>query len=331
MRICVISTASLQTPPSADGYAGMERESYWLVKGLEEIGHSVDLIAKSGSYTPKHGRLLEIEDGKQTPRVAVENNLDKTTEVFIDMGHDKDLGHALPNLPIIEQFQVMSMTGSGRNVVLISRGQQVAKFPQYPNVPIIYQHIDLDRYPVWGGARENYLLYLGQVVHEKRVDWSIRVALKLNIPIHVVGVWWTQPDYKKMLDELQELRPDLVHFHGEMGGEEKLEMIQKAKCLVHFPGALGFVEAGSIVTLETLACGTPVLLSRNGVHDEYVQQGKNGYVVDSWQEAADIIASGKVDKISPLACRASVADKHYDRMAAQYAKLCERVIAGDTW
>ena len=329
MRICIISTGALPTPLIGDKYSGMEREANWLVRGLEELGHNVSLIAKAGSYHPLRGELYEIDDENVISSLV--NNAGLSFDVFIDFSHNKVLPKRRQDLTnIIEQYQVQSLTGTGKNMVLISEGQRDGKFKGI-KCPIIRQHIDLSKYPVWTGPRENYLLGLAQIIPEKRIDWSAQVAIETGVPVYIFGPQWTPPAYKAVLDKYVADYPDLVHIASDIGGEEKLDFLQKARCLVHFPGALNFVEAGSIITLEALACGTVPILSRNGCHGEYVVHGINGFIVDSVEEAVAIIKSGAVDKIDPMVCRESVEWADYHNMALEYQALCEKIVAGERW
>lgn len=324
MNICVISTASLQTPPTA--YGGMEIESYLLTKGLEELGYHVTLVAKLGSYWP-NGGLIRVDDEKQIPyRVSPSGY-----HAIIDMSHDKTLSHAHKgeNLPIIEQYQVMSMTGEGYNPVLISRGQRDGKFGG-KDWPIIYQHINLSAYPLYTGEREPYFFFMGQIIEEKRVDWSIRVALETGSPIKVRGPWWGDGKYSELLRNTAKGHPE-IDLGDNVGGEEKINLISHARAMLHFPGAKGFCEAGSIVTLECLACGTVPILSRNGVHEEYVRNGENGFIVDSPEEAIDLIKHSAIDEISPEVCRKSVEWAGYLDMAKQYDVLIAKTVRGDRW
>ena len=61
-KICVISTASLQTPPTA--YGGIELQAWLTVKGLSCLGHTVHLIAKEGSQIPPNGILQTYSGDK---------------------------------------------------------------------------------------------------------------------------------------------------------------------------------------------------------------------------------------------------------------------------
>lgn len=331
MHICVISTASLQTPPEGGRYAGMERVSNLVARGLEELGHEVAMIAKTGSHPSISGCVYGIEDEREIPDVVSRNKLDEWTRVFIDISHDKVLPRTRPELPVIENFQAMSMTGTGRNVVLISEGQWRGKFSQVQEAEIIYQPIDLNEMQFYAGPRDNYILYMGQRIPEKRIEFACELALATNIPLKVFGPGWGSPEYHALLGKYQDEHPNLISINSDIGGEERIHTIQHARALVHPVGANNWCEAGGIIVLEALACGTSCLVSSNGCLPEYIRNGVNGFVTDDIQEAANLLKSGAVDLINPLDCRQSAERFNYPLIAMQYEKLCKRVVAGERW
>src|SRR5512135_3600282 len=127
MKLCVISTASLLTPPT--DYGGMELEAYLMVKSLQERGHTVSLIAKTGgSYAP-NGALYEVNDEREIPDLFRRGIISRENlDAVIDFSHDKTFSMAFPEFPQLSNYQVMSKTGAGICPVLISDGQRIAKF-----------------------------------------------------------------------------------------------------------------------------------------------------------------------------------------------------------
>jgi len=325
MKICVISTSALCTPPTDDGYAGIERMAWLAVRGLSELGHTVHLIAKTGSGTPPNGKLFEIEDDKRALSIADMLSREFGVEAYLDESHDKLLSIYRPEYKQLSRYEVMSATGNPRCPVLISEGQRREKFNDAP-WPIIPQSIDLESLPLYEGERDEYALCLTQKIREKRVPWACEVAVRTNTPLYIHGPGWSvDPEIERYSDS----RPDLIHNEGEVGGAEKLQKLQHAKALIHLPGALGWSEAGGIVVLEALATGTPVIVSRNGALPSYVVQEKNGFIVDSVEEAVD--ALGKIETIRPEDCRKSVERFDYRRNALLCEALLKRVIAGEQW
>lgn len=326
MKICVISTASLKTPP--DAYGGMEKAAYLLTRGLEFLGNEVHLIAKEGSYKPAGG-FSAIGDEKDIPGVVERKKQLSSIECYIDVTHDKVLGVARPDLNIIHNYQVMSLMGTGKNPVFISYGQWTGKFPEVKNAHVIYQPLDLYEMQLYDGERDNYLLYMGQKITEKRIEWACEVALKTNTPLKCFTPGWGDKAYHDLLGYYASMHPDLISFQPDIGGLKKVETIQHAKALIHPVGAKGWVEAGGIIAIEALACGTPAIVSRNGALPEYVQSGANGFVCDSIDEM--VSAVGAIDSINPVACRSSVVQLDFHRIAYQWYVLCKKVAAGESW
>jgi glycosyltransferase involved in cell wall biosynthesis len=325
MHIVVISTASLRTPPEA--YGGIEMQAWLQVKGLSELGHRVDLIAKAGSFIPPNGNLYAYEGDRELHEI-IDRIIVEPVDCFIDETHDKVLSTQYPDLAQITRYEVMSLMGSPHCPVLISKGQRDEKF-NGANWPIIYQSIDLSQLPLYIGRRDKYLLYMGQKITEKRIDWACEVAARAELPLFIHGPGWGQPECHNLIGGYQALYPEFIHNEGEIGGSEKIQKMQRAKALIHLPGALNWCEAGGIVVLEALAMGTPCIVSRNGCLPEYIENGRNGFVVDSIQEA--VYALTQVDRIDPLVCSQSVEKFDYRQQAKQYEDLCRRAAQGERW
>lgn len=325
MRIVVISPSSLTTPPEM--YGGIERQAWLIVKGLSFLGHHVDLIAKEGSQTPPNGDLYTYS-GDHDLMNAVNRAMRHGVHCFIDETHDKVLSVHEPSLPQITRYEVMSLMGNPSCPVLTSAGQRDAKFGGV-DWPIINQSIDVGELPLYVGPRDNYLLYLGQKITEKRIDWACEAAAKTGTPLFIHGPGWGQPECHNLIHGYELLYPELIHNEGEIGGEEKLHKLQHAKALIHLPGALDWCEAGGIVVLEALAVGTPCIVSNNGCLPEYVKHGANGYVVNSIEEAISAIHA--IDLIDPVVCATSATKFDYRLQAGQYEDLCRRAARGEQW
>jgi glycosyltransferase involved in cell wall biosynthesis len=291
------------------------------------LGHRVSLIAGEGSAAPPNGRLYTYRGKDQLLRAILRAAQEPVT-CFIDETHDKLMSVYYPDMPQMTRYEVMSLMGNPKCPVLISRGQRDTKFDGRP-WPIIYQSIDFSELPLYRGPRDNYLLYLGQKITEKRIDWACETACRTETPLFIHGPGWGQQECHALIRGYEILYPELIHNEGEIGGADKLLKLQRAKALVHLPGALDWCEAGGIVVLEALAVGTPCIVSDNGCLPEYIESGVNGYVVHSIAEAVDAV--NKIGRIDPVACSASVARFNYREQAKRYEDLCRRVARGETW
>jgi glycosyltransferase involved in cell wall biosynthesis len=316
MKILLCSTAAIACPPP--GYGGMERAVGWLTKGLRELGHEVTVACKTGSTI--EGRIEGDSEPELAANVgAIINDID----VIIDFSHDKVVAQTYPDKPQLSTYQVMTV-GWKRNPVFISKAQRA--FCKREDAPVVYYGLDLEEYPYYDGERDNYLLYLGSLIEEKRVHWVAELGQAVGAPVKVAGPRW-QPEYWPTLERIARLPG--VEVLDEVGGPEKIELMQKARALVHPVGGRNWVEAGAIVVLEALALGTPVITSTNGCLPEYVRDRVNGFTCTSVDEMTQ--AYNLLFMINPKLCRLSVEKFNYHAMAESYADLAERVVSGENW
>ena len=73
---------------------------------------------------------------------------------------------------------------------------------------------------------------------------------------------------------------------GYVDGDFKLDLLARAPIMFH---AVNWHEPGSIVVLESLASGTPVLCTPNGSLPEFVAHGETGWIVETYAQARDAV------------------------------------------
>ena len=85
-------------------------------------------------------------------------------------------------------------------------------------------------------------------------------------------------------------------------------------------------ETSSLVAMEAMACGTPVIGFRRGAIPEVVIDCETGFVVGDVDEMAEMV--WRTGEINPYACRAHV-DINYsaERMANEYEALYQKVLS----
>jgi glycosyltransferase involved in cell wall biosynthesis len=116
-------------------------------------------------------------------------------------------------------------------------------------------------------------------------------------------------------------RLGLRHVYlGPVGREEKLRLYANARCVV-VPSTVP--ETASLVALEALACGAPVVAFRAGALPDVVTDGRTGFLVGSVDQMAGAIA--RAHEIDPEECRRSVRDRFSAaRMSDQYLAMYRR-------
>jgi len=320
-KILLVSTASILTPP--DRYGGMERMVAYLAEALREMGNDVGVIAKTGSSVP--GLVGSAKNEMDFPEVA--RKVIDDFDIILDFSHDKRIGRTFPDNPQANVYQVMTV-GWKKNPVYISQAQR-----QHIGVdgPVIYYGLNKIDYPI--GEKDfsdPYLLYMGSIIPEKRVEWSLAVAELLGMSVKIAGPSWT-PDYfdnvvKPLIEE-----KDFAHYVGDVGGQEKLELLQRAAALIHPVGGEGWVEAGAIVVQEAMSVGTPVIGSTNGCLPEYIKGMQNGVMGETPDEM-----SGKARALfemgyNPDRVRKSVSHLSSLSMAWDYLDLIADVLDGEDW
>ncbi len=88
-------------------------------------------------------------------------------------------------------------------------------------------------------------------------------------------------------------------------------------------------ETSSLVAMESLACGTPVVAFRIGALPEIVEEGRTGFIVRGVAGMARALL--KVDRLDPLTCRRAAESRFSAQsMADRYLHLYDRLIRGSS-
>jgi glycosyltransferase involved in cell wall biosynthesis len=146
------------------------------------------------------------------------------------------------------------------------------------------------------------------------------------LPLMIAGQVYPFRYHQDYFD--REIRPHLfpgssIRFINTPSFEQKTELLRCARALLLTSTV---EETSSLVAMESMACGTPVIAFRRGAFSEVVADGETGFVVETLEEMAEAV--GLLSKISPEACRARV-ERHFtvQRMALEYQTLYRQVLA----
>jgi glycosyltransferase involved in cell wall biosynthesis len=170
----------------------------------------------------------------------------------------------------------------------------------------------------------DYLLFLGRISPEKRLDRAIEIARRSGMKLKVAArIYPEERDYyKQNIEHLLAESRSFVELVGEVGGRDKDELLGKAHALL-FP--IDWPEPFGLVMIEALACGTPVIAWRCGSVPEVIDDGLTGFVVDNLDQA--VAAVGRVARLSRRICR-QVFEVRFDarRMVRDYLDVYRRLV-----
>jgi glycosyltransferase involved in cell wall biosynthesis len=341
MRIAQVAPLYESVPPKL--YGGTERIVSYLTEELVWLGHEVTLFASGDSETraklvaacpqalwrdgdcketlPHHVRLMEL--------------------VFQDVSRFDVIHFHCDYLhfPLLRRHPCPSVTTlHGR----LHAPDLQSLFEEYAEVPLVSISNDQRRPIPWANWQAtvyhglprglhpfrkrpgDYLVFLGRISPEKRLDRAIAIACQAGKRLKVAAkIYPEDRDYfKQTIEPLLHKSRSWVEFIGEVGGQEKDDLLGNALALL-FP--IDWPEPFGLVMIEALACGTPVIAWRNGSVPEVIEDGATGFVVDSVEEAAQAV--GRVASLSRHTCR-RVFEERFDaaRMAQDHVEVYRRLV-----
>jgi len=341
----VLMTADLgQFPVPPVRYGATEREVAVYAQALCELGHTVDLIAKTGS-TRFNGRLY-------TPPGPTAAYWSRAAckilyqPVSLWAARDVDVVHCHSRMdymaalyrtskPLVVHFHndarqdhvdwLLRQRRGHLRLVAISHSQ-ISEIAQKEIFDVVYSVPPLEQFPFRATPESPpYLIYLGRINYNKGVDIAIQVARRTGLPLKIIGPVRDEPGNEAYYREqvAPYLGPECEHL-GEVTDEEKLRLLSGATALV-FP--MRWKEPMGLVMIESLACGTPVIVSNQASAPELVTHGRTGYLCDGFEEFVEAVK--QVGRIDRTTCRRE-AEARFDvpEMIRQIERVYAHAIAG---
>lgn len=323
-------------PVSADAGGGAEQILFLLERGLAKAGHRSIVVAARGSRVS--GELIETPaaDGEMTDEIrrrAQAEHRRAITEALRE--HEIDLIH-FHGLDFYEYVPEEHLPK------LATLHLPVAWYPQsifeLPEVtlsyvsqtqaaglagPVICNGVDTERYQ-GSYEKQEFLLTLGRICPEKGMDAALRVAHRLDLPMIVAGpVHEFETHRKYFCEQVQPLLDERRRYIGPVGIEEKRGLLGTARCLLI---ASSVSETSSLVAMEAMSAGTPVVALRSGALPEMIEDGVTGFLANSEDEMAEAVE--RVCEISPEVCRERARTRFSSRrMVADYLGLYRELVS----
>ena len=184
---------------------------------------------------------------------------------------------------------------------------------------VIHNGIDVAAFEFRPRAN-NGLLFLGRMEGEKGPDIAIRVARTLAAPLTLAGPI-IEPDFFDRAIK-QELGGG-IQYVGVVDHLQKMELLGRATCVL-IPSRVH--EGCPLVSMEALACGTPVVSLANGALPEIIEPGVTGYVTsDEAMLPALVTQAVKLDRAKIRERVTARFDIHV--VAGRYRELYRRMLA----
>ncbi len=338
MRIAQISPLYESVPPQQ--YGGTERVVSYLTEELVRQGHDVTLFASADSATsaelvaccPRSLRTWNGSVDSLAHHFVMLECMARTARAFDVMHFHIDYLHFpvsrragwptlttlhgrldIPDLqPLYDEFRDMP-------VVSISNDQR-RPLPQANWYATVHHGLPDNLYQLHEAAGE-YLVFLGRISPEKRVDRAIEIARRTGLPLRIAAKV-DKADKEYFESEIRPLLAEpFVDFLGEVGEHEKEALLGRAIALL-FP--IDWAEPFGLVMIEAMACGTPIIAWRSGSVPEVMVHGTTGFIVDNMDDAVE--ATMRVGTLSRRRCRMVFDDRFaVSRMATDYLRVYERV------
>jgi glycosyltransferase involved in cell wall biosynthesis len=342
VRIGIIAPPWIPVPPPM--YGGTEAVLDTLARGLQDAGHDVLLFASADSTCTvptasifREGLGLGVSGSASELRHVIAA-YEAMAQFGADVVHDHSLvgpfyAQTLPGVAVVTTAHgpFTSDLGDlyralGESVPVIAISADHASTPgDVPIAATIHHGVRVDDHP-FGSGRGGYAVFLGRMHPDKGVDTACQVARSAGIPLRIAAKMREPAEKTWFASTVKPLLTDEITYVGELGPADKLALLADAVCLLN---PIAWSEPFGMVMIESLACGTPIVVTPCGAAREIVDDGVTGFVRASI--AGLTVAAQNSSSLDRRACRAAAAQRFSaDRFVADHVACYERTIE-QTW
>ena len=338
MRIAMLAPIAWRTPPRH--YGPWESVVSLLTEGLVSRGYDVTLFATGDSVTSSKLHAVCAggyeEDQSIIPKVWECMHI---SELF-ENAEDFDIIHnnfdflpltytGLITTPVVTTIHGFSSPGilpvykKYNGKVFYVSISDADRSPELDYIRTIHHGIDMDQFD-FQPEPDDYLLFFGRIHHDKGAREAIEIAGACNKKLILAGIIQDDTYYHRYIEP--HLDNNNVVYVGSVGPDRRNQLLGKATALLH---PINFNEPFGLSVIESMACGTPVIASNRGSMPELIENGTNGFLVNTVGEAIEAVAH--IDDIDRASCRLRV-ERHFtsSHMVEKYIQVYENIIEKKT-
>lgn len=189
--------------------------------------------------------------------------------------------------PIIHRLRIWDESSAHRVDHFVANAKAVAeRIHRYyrRTADVVHPPVDTEFFKP-AEAEEDYFLIVSALVPYKKIDMAIETFNRTGQHLKIVG---QGPEFRK----LKKSAKSNVEFLGAVSDEDLLHAYQKSRALI-MPGEEDF----GINSLESQACGVPVIALARGGAKETVFHGETGYL---YEESSSEGLNAALDKFKDM-------------------------------
>ena len=203
----------------------------------------------------------------------------------------------------------------------VSKSQRAACPPDVEVISTVANGVDLERFAA-RVSRRDYALSIGRICPEKGFHLAMDAARLSRVRFVLAGAVFPYEAHEEYF--AAEIAPRIdnqwCRFAGPVGFERKRRLLAGARCVL-IPSLAP--ETSSLVAMEALASGTPVIAFPVGALPEIIEHGRTGYIVRDAFEMAEAIS--KAENISREECVAASKRFSSTEMSGKYIGLYRKL------
>jgi glycosyltransferase involved in cell wall biosynthesis len=334
MRIAMLSPIAWRTPPRH--YGPWESIVSHLTEGLVSRGYDVTLFATGDSETSGKLHAVCAQGYEENPSIMSKvweclhiSELFEHAEEFDIIHNNFDFlpltYTGLITTPVVTTIHGFSSPGilpvyeKYNGKVFYVSISDADRSPDLDYIKTIHHGIDVNQFDFQPDP-DDYLLFFGRIHDDKGAKEALEIAQGCSKKLILAGIIQDDAYYHQHIEP--RLDNNDVVYVGSVGPVQRNQLLGKATALLH---PINFNEPFGLSVVESMACGTPVIAFNKGSMPELIENGKNGFLVNTLHEAIEAVAH--IRDIERACCRRRV-EQYFttNHMVEKYIQVYEMIL-----